>query len=133
MNINHALFNVFYGTETLPAISINNQVLSIGEPCTALRSILAFGALVIASPKKWASKKSALLLLPIIYEANILRIVTLVIVSLTSPALLEIVHIILWREGLIALIIILWVYWLDRGDMLWNTAQELTKKIKALF
>lgn len=132
LNIKHVLYDVTYGIEPLPAININQHVLAIGEPCTALRSVLAFTALVIASPKKWSNKKSALLLLPFIYEANILRIVTLALVGLITPSMLELVHIILWREGMLLLIIGLWIYWLNRGDLLWNALQKVFNPVKSL-
>ena len=132
LNMKHSLSDVPYGLERLPAISVNQQVLAIGEPCTALRSIFAFTSLVIASPRKWRSKKSALILLPIIYNANIFRIVTLVIVGIKAPGILELVHTILWREGMLALILGLWIYWLNRGGLLWNAMKNLFAPVKSL-
>jgi exosortase/archaeosortase family protein len=113
-NVKHVLFDVPYSYGFLPAIDLNTKVLVIGEACTAIRSLFAFVALVIASPKSWRHKKKAFLFLPVIYEANILRMVSLAFVSLSFPNLFDIVHIFLWREGLILLIFGLWVFWFRR-------------------
>ncbi|MFA5406043.1 MAG: exosortase/archaeosortase family protein [Candidatus Nanoarchaeia archaeon] len=114
--VQHTLYDVPYQLGQLPAIDINHQILAIGEACTAIRSLIAFTALVLASPKSWKSKKKGLLLLPIVYLANIIRIITLAFVSLTNPSLFELVHVVLWREGLVLLIISLWVYWFNKTD-----------------
>ncbi len=113
--VEHALYNLPYNNNQLPAIDINHQVLAIGEPCTAIRSLIAFTALVIASPRPWGAKKKAMLFLPIIYLANIARIITLAFVSLSAPSLFELIHILLWREGLVLLIIGLWLYWFNQS------------------
>lgn len=115
--VKHAIYDVPYNEGLIPAIDINNQVLAIGEPCTSIRSLMAFTALVIASPKKaWASKKKALLYLPIIYLVNIVRIITLAFVSFEFPNIFELIHVILWREGMIALILVLWINWFRQEE-----------------
>ncbi len=114
--VSHTLQEVTYLHGNLPAISVKNKVLAIGEPCTAMRSILAFIALVFASPRKLKDKGKAMIYIPVIYAANIGRIVTLAFVSLTYPSLFEFIHIFLWREGLVALIILLWVYWFNHSS-----------------
>jgi len=114
--VKYLLYDVPYENGDLPAIDINNQVLAIGEACTAIRSLLAFSALVVASPKSWNAKKKALIFLPVIYIVNVIRIVSLAFVSLSFPSLFELIHMLLWREGLVALILGLWVYWFYKSD-----------------
>lgn len=115
--LKHALYDVPFSNGFIPAININEQVLAIGEPCTSIRSLLAFTALVVASPRKsWVSKKRALVYLPVIYAFNILRIVTLAFVSFRMPDFFDVVHIFLWREGMIALILLLWIYWFKQEE-----------------
>lgn len=113
--VRHGLLDVPYDTGLLPAIDLEKKVLVIGEACTAIRSMLAFAALVIASPKSWNHKKKAWVFIPVIYGANIFRMVSLAFVSLSFPSLFDLFHILLWREGLILLILGLWVYWFKRG------------------
>jgi len=112
--VDYLVYDVPYGEGFIPAIDLNNHVLAIGEACTAIRSLLAFSALVIASPRSWRSKKKAVIFLPIIYFANIIRIATLAFVSLSIPSFFDLFHIIVWREGLVFLILILWVYWFNK-------------------
>lgn len=109
--IRHRLVDIPYNSGLLPAIDLEKKIMIIGEACTAVRSMLAFAALVIASPKALSHKKKALFLIPVIYGANIFRMVSLAFVSLSYPSLFDLFHMLLWREGLILLIIGLWIYW----------------------
>ncbi|MBD3312548.1 hypothetical protein GF352_03805 [archaeon] len=113
--VRHGLLDVSYETGLLPAIDLEKKVLVIGEACTAIRSMLAFAALVIASPKSWSHKRKAWVFIPVIYGANIFRMVSLAFVSLSFPSLFDLFHILLWREGLILLILGSWIYWFKRG------------------
>ena len=117
IGIKHELIDVNLGGQILPAIKTGGKIMAIGEACTSIRSILAFLALVFASPKKLKAKKKGLIYLPIIYIANVFRIVTLGLVSVEMPSLFDLIHIFLWREGLIALIILLWVYWFNKSEL----------------
>ncbi len=109
IGIKYKIFDVNYG-KIYPAIQVGNKVLILGEACTSIRNMLAFVALVFSSPRKIKQKLKALYFLPIIYIANVLRIFTLAIFN--SSPYFDFIHIFLWREGLIGLIIILWSYWL---------------------
>ncbi len=111
--VKHTLQDVPLNNDLIPAINLNDRVLAIGEPCTAIRSLIAFIALVFASPRTMHSKKKSLILLPVIYLANIVRIITLAFVSNSYPSLFDFIHIFLWREGLVLLIIGLWFYWFN--------------------
>jgi len=101
----------------LPAINVNDNLLAIGEACTSIRSLLAFAALVIASPRSWVDKKRAIVFLPIIYLANVFRIATLAVISLSYPSMFDLIHTLLWREGLVFLMLFLWVYWFSKSDV----------------
>ncbi len=103
--------------EGMPSIELSNgELIAIGEACTAWRSILAFIALVAASPRQWSSKKKALIGIPVIYAVNILRLVGISLVALTIPSITEFIHTILWREGLMILIFVLWYYWFRQAQ-----------------
>ncbi len=99
----------------IPGIKLNSQIILIGEACTAWRSIFAFLALVVASPCSWKSKRRALLGIPVIYAVNILRLVGICLVALCIPSIVEFVHTILWREGLMLVIFALWYYWFKKA------------------
>ncbi|MCW1299874.1 MAG: exosortase/archaeosortase family protein [Candidatus Parvarchaeota archaeon] len=113
-------------TEIKNSVEINDEVILNVEPlknklviddaCTGYRSMLAFAALVLAVPKIRNSKKSVALILgiPAIYVINILRIFSTILIAVKfGEEKLEFVHTFLWREGLIFLILILWLLWLN--------------------
>jgi exosortase/archaeosortase family protein len=51
--------------------------------------------------------------LPVLFVLNFLRIATTILVSVIYGfKYFEIVHIFLWREGLIAAVLIIWCLWL---------------------
>lgn len=114
--IEHMINVVLYKTYTIPAIQIPNiPVIAIDIACTGIRSMFAFIALVFALPLVDKKKRFKALIwgLPTIYIVNILRIYTTILVGLSiSTKALDIVHTILWREGLVLLIIVMWIYWI---------------------
>lgn len=104
--------------EGLPSIKMGEQSIVISEACTAWRSILAFLALVIASPRSWRFKKNALIGVPLIYLFNLIRLATICLISLILPSVTDFIHTILWREGLMLVIFVLWYYWFTRTTSL---------------
>lgn len=112
-SLDHSIFLV-PSPETgylMPAFNVEGKVIGIDRACTGYKSMIAFLALVFATPKK--GKKKALLLLPVIYAANIVRIQTTIMAGASfGKAVFDFVHTILWREMLIILIIGLWYLWL---------------------
>ena len=122
--IKHYLTDLSTTTGMIPAINLNDKILAIGEPCTAFRSILAFSALVIASPRDKNYKKKALMLIPIIYVFNVLRITSLAMITISNPSLFELLHVVLWREGLVFLILILWYYWFSTSQNTFYTQPQ---------
>lgn len=96
-------------SHTIPLIIAGSEVLGIDRACTAYVPMSAFLGLIIASPKR--NKKKALLFLPVIYSFNILRLFCLGIFSVYSPGLIDLLHTVLWREGLVLTVFLLWVKW----------------------
>jgi len=91
------------------------QIVEVSMDSTAWKSLYALAALVIATPdKKWKGKMKFLLFaLPLIFVINVLRIVTTVALCASYGfQYFDLVHSILWREGLIAVVVILWYLWL---------------------
>ncbi len=85
----------------------------ISEDCTAWKSGLFFAALVFAVPGGRRRLKALLLGLPLIWLGNLGRIVGSVLVqqAFGTPAAL-LAHDILWRLGMVALVLGLWALWL---------------------
>ena len=102
--------------------NIRNKLI-IDDACTGYRSMLAFIALVLAIPKVENKKRlyALLICLPLIYIINIFRIYSTILIALKfGEEKLEFVHTFLWREGLILLILLLWIFWLKKMNVRMN-------------
>ncbi|HIG97139.1 MAG TPA: exosortase/archaeosortase family protein [Candidatus Aenigmarchaeota archaeon] len=85
----------------------------INWDCTGWKSMLAFFALVMATEFPLRRKLAGLLLIPVIFVINLLRIVFMFFYVRTFDlANYQIVHAVIWSWGLIAVIIVLWLLWL---------------------
>lgn len=104
----------------IPVLLVGNSLgIGIINACTAYRSIFAYLALVFAVPNVKIKRRLKALLfgIPIIYVANIARLVTTILVGLKlGVTLLDLTHIVLWREALILLVFGLWVLWARNLD-----------------
>jgi exosortase/archaeosortase family protein len=123
-------FLAFLTTKTLELFGVNavqqdafvnvlarNQLLSIeiSFDSTGWKTLYALFALVLATPKKEIENKLKFLSwgIPLLFVVNFLRIVTTIMVAVTYGfQYFDVVHIFLWREGLIAAVVVLWYLWL---------------------
>lgn len=83
--------------------------------CIGWKSMYTLFALAAATPKiEWKRKLKFLAAgLPAIFAINILRIVTTIAAVISfGTVYLEIVHSILWQEGLVAVVVGIWYFWL---------------------
>lgn len=84
---------------------------------TGWKSMYALAALVIAAPVAgWKGKLRFLAAgIPLIFLINYLRIVTTILIALNFGwRYFELVHTVLWREGLIIAVVLIWYLWLRR-------------------
>ncbi len=93
-------------------IRTTNSIIEIVPECTAWRDMVAFLALTLAVPSVKPLKRfRALLFIPVIYGVNLVRLTTTVAAVTAKPEWGEVVHNVLWREGMLLFILLLWVYW----------------------
>jgi len=93
------------------------QIVEISMDSTGWKSLYALVALVIATPdRKWKEKiKFLIFALPVIFGLNVLRIATTIAMCATyGLQYFEIIHTLLWREGLILVVVAVWYIWLRR-------------------
>ena len=94
------------------------MIIEINVDCTGWKSLYALTALTIATPFFAAKNKTKFLIiaLTILFVINFLRIVTTVEIGvLFGLERMWVVHTLLWREGLIAIVIIMWYLWAKKG------------------
>jgi exosortase/archaeosortase family protein len=97
------------------SIPINNGFWGavINWDCTGWKSMLAFFALVMSTELAPRRKIYGMLLIPVIYLVNIVRIVFMFFyVTVFDLANYQVIHSIVWSWGLIATILVLWIIWL---------------------
>jgi len=92
-------------------------IIDITMDCTGWKSAYALIALTAATPFAWKRKLKFLLLsIPAIFFINYLRITsTIYYAQRLGLEYLDVIHSLLWREGLVLAVLILWVLWLWRA------------------
>lgn len=86
--------------------------IAIDTDCAAWKSIYAYAALVLATPFTLGWKRRLGLVLAgtvVLFAMNIVRIVSTVAAAMAfGLAVLDVVHTVLWREGMILAVVLLW-------------------------
>lgn len=91
------------------------QKIDISWDSTGWKSMYAIAALIIATPVKSISRKikPALAGIGIIFFVNYLRIASTILISAKFGFnWFDIVHTVLWREGLILAVVGVWIVWM---------------------
>lgn len=96
----------------MPTIIHEGKAIGIDRACTGYRSFFALMGLVLAVPaiKRKKRIKGILMALAVVYLANIIRLVTTFYLSDIFG--FDLVHGLMWREGMIAVVFISWIFWL---------------------
>lgn len=109
---------VKFSTSSATKLSIVEAEMNFD--CTGWKSVYALFALTLATSAMWKKKlKFLAIALPTIFVVNIFRIVTTIAATISfGLAYLELVHNLLWQEGLILTVIAIWYLWLRRENLL---------------
>lgn len=81
---------------------------------TGWKSMLALAALIFATGFSLRKKMHGLLLIPLVYLINILRIWFMFFIVTINAAYFELAHITIWSWGLIFTILLLWIIWMKK-------------------
>jgi exosortase/archaeosortase family protein len=94
------------------------SAFEISMDCTGWKSIYLIAALAIATPSDRMSKVRFLAIsVPAIFILNYARILTTIIFAFSYGfQYLDIVHTLLWREGLIFAVLAFWFIWLRKSN-----------------
>jgi len=104
-------------TSIVPLISVSDQFpkIQISWDSTGWKSLYALAALTIATPFATIKGKVKFLAvgLPLLFALNFIRILTTILAAINYGfQYFEVVHTLLWREGLIFAVVLLWYLWL---------------------
>ena len=104
-------------------MNVDDSIYSIevSWDSTGWKSLYALAALVMAVPTSNIKSKLKFLSmgLPMIFVLNLIRILTTILIALNFGfQYFEIVHTLLWREGLIIAVVALWYFWLKKETII---------------
>jgi len=101
--------------DNIITIPIDNGVWGarISWDSTGWKSMLALFALIFATDFSLRKKALGLILIPIVYAINIVRIWFMFFaVKIYGVEIFDLIHTVIWSWGLIITILILWVLWM---------------------
>lgn len=101
-----------------PLISVSQfPKIQISWDSTGWKTLYALAALTIATPFVTIKRKAKFLAvgLPFLFVLNFIRVLTTILVAISYGfQYFEVVHTLLWREGLILTVVLIWYLWLRR-------------------
>lgn len=106
----------------------------MGVDCTAWKSMYALAALMVASPVANDKKKVKYILLGVsfLFVLNIVRLATTVLVGYRLGMwYLDIMHTVLWREGMILAVVAFWLLWIKEQKVIFRKKQTILRKMMA--
>lgn len=96
-------------------LNFNGFAASIVEACNGVLPTYIYVAAVLAFPSRWREKLWGILIgIPAIFGINLARVVTLMLVGASWPELFELIHIYVWQTLVIALSMVIWIFWAER-------------------
>lgn len=120
------------GTVLMLSSTSGSAIISIGADCTAWKSAYALAALMLASPVANDKKKFAAIAAGVaaILAINMARILTTALSGYWFGFhTLEIVHSVLWQEGMILAILAIWAVWFKKQKVIFRGKQTILSKI----
>jgi archaeosortase B (VPXXXP-CTERM-specific) len=108
----------FFGLKaTLSAneVDLQNFVLAVVRQCTGLFEVITLLACVLAFPTNWKNKLMGIGMgLPLIYAANIVRLVFLAYLGVYYFPVFEVVHDYILQLTFFSSVIFIWFAWIDK-------------------
>ena len=96
-------------------VTMDRLSLRIIDECTAMFGSIVYLSCVLAYPTDPKKKLIGIVLgIPCLYAINMVRLIVLAFVGLSSPEIFEFVHTYLWQTIFIVFVIVIWLIWVDR-------------------
>lgn len=86
--------------------------VDIVSECLALGPVFLFAVAVLVHSRSFRSKLNGLVFgIVIIVAVNLVRIVSLFLVGLSYPQLMEPIHLLVWQPAMVLVAVVLWMLW----------------------
>lgn len=97
-------------------ILLDDTIYRITQDCLGWKSMAAFSALTIATETKLKSLRFVVIGILVLFVVNIVRILTTILLSEVGIISYSVIHGTLWKWGLTFVILVLWIFWLERRN-----------------
>lgn len=106
-------------------IEAGTFLIDVTRDSTGWKSVLALTALIVATPASWRRRIQGIVIgAGFIAVANVARIVTTVYAAVVHQVPYELLHTVLWRWGLVGVVLVTWMVWLY-GDRIRHLVRSL--------
>ena len=114
--LTYKIIKLFYPSTVLNGFHILGGIdMEIIYECTGIYGIIVFTAAVASTWFAWIEKMKAILWgLPVILLLNLIRLVTIFLISQQEPKLFSFFHTFFWQFFLLFFVVFLFYLWLDR-------------------
>jgi archaeosortase B (VPXXXP-CTERM-specific) len=113
--ITGSILKIFYSSVTINGFHIVSKSgidMEIIYECTGIYGIIVYSSAILATWFPTYEKLKGIIIgVPIIYGANILRLVFLFVASLIYPPAFEFLHTYFWQLFLIIVVVLLFYFW----------------------
>jgi len=94
---------------------VGHITLKVIDECTAMFGSIVYISCILAYPADVKKKVMGIVLgVPCLYAINMVRLVILAFVGVSSPGIFEFVHTYLWQTIFIIFVILIWLVWVDK-------------------
>jgi exosortase/archaeosortase family protein len=96
-------------------LRLTNAVWVVNTECTAVMIMIVFTSFIVVYPASVKAKGIGLLLgVPVIFTANIMRLLLMAIIDRYKPSFSTFFHDYLWQVVFIIMVVFLWMLWMDK-------------------
>lgn len=95
-------------------VLVNGASFDIIGECTGIFPIIVYTAVIFSYPTSIRNKMIGLIGIPILYAFNLIRLISVALVGVFIPSMLDFVHTYLWQVFLIVFVALLFLIWQDK-------------------
>jgi archaeosortase B (VPXXXP-CTERM-specific) len=96
-------------------IRLTNAEWAVNTECTAITIMIIFTSFIVVYPASFKAKSVGTFLgLPVIFTANIMRLLLMAVVDKYNPRYATMFHDYIWQVAFIIMVVLMWMVWMDK-------------------